>query len=564
MTELNPENADQLLTQADTILQCTDAMLSLFDSDYELIYANRAANDTFGTEPRSLVLRLANDNDIHMITSALDEADKYRVEMEMRTVNGARWHYMDIQRIHDTALGNYNLLVTATDCTDRRYAQQLAHKLAYTDALTGLPNRSALIRFTEALLGNIEESTTFALLFMDLDRFKVVNDSLGHAVGDKLLIEVAHRLKRAVGSKGMISRIGGDEFVAILCNQSDPQQLRDIANSILHTMADPVTLSQQKLRVVPSIGICCYPKDGNTMAELMEKADAAMYLAKAHQNNFCFYDEQMASSVHNSVKDRMRLENDMLYAVDNHEFELYFQPKISCADLRVSGVEALIRWNHPTRGMVPPDKFIGIAEETGQIIELGDWVLKAAMKQQRLWQEQGLEIPVSINISARQFGAENLVRTITEILQQTGCTPAMVQLEITESMLLGDVDKVNLTLTQLSAMGIRLALDDFGTGYSNLAYLQQYPLDILKIDRAFLADQKRSMLMETILAMGKVLGLTIVAEGVETASQADWLIAHGCDQMQGFYFSRPLPVIAATEFLYDDKSKDGDALHHAA
>lgn len=214
--------------------------------------------------------------------------------------------------------------------------------------------------------------------------------------------------------------------------------------------------------------------------------------------------------------------------------------------------------------MVPPDKFIGIAEETGQIIELGDWVLKAAMKQQRLWQEQGLEIPVSINISARQFGAENLVRTITEILQQTGCTPAMVQLEITESMLLGDVDKVNLTLTQLSAMGIRLALDDFGTGYSNLAYLQQYPLDILKIDRAFLADQKRSMLMETILAMGKVLGLTIVAEGVETASQADWLIAHGCDQMQGFYFSRPLPVSAATEFLYDDKSQDGDALHNAA
>ena len=260
----------------------------------------------------------------------------------------------------------------------------------------------------------------------------------------------------------------------------------------------------------------------------MEHSDAAMYMSKARQCGYCFFDKQMTINMNENIKDRLGLENDLVYAVRNNEFELYYQPKISCDTLAVTGVEALIRWHHPTRGLVPLDE---------------------SMRQQRQWHKAGLRVPVSINISAHQFNADDLLMNVSEALVKNGCDPSMRELEITESMLLGDAEKVNKTLHQLSAMGIKLALDDFGTGYSNLAYLQKYPLDILKIDRAFLGDQKRSMLMGTILNMGKVLGLKVVAEGVETVAQVDWLIESGCDQMQGFYYSPPLPIAAITQYL---------------
>ncbi len=262
----------------------------------------------------------------------------------------------------------------------------------------------------------------------------------------------------------------------------------------------------------------------------------------------------MSVGINQNLKNRLELENDMVAAVDNNEFELYFQPKISCTDLSVTGVEALIRWNHPTRGIIPPDEFINIAEETRQIIKLGNWVLEEGMKQQREWHAQGLNIPVSVNISAKQFSDDDLLMSVSEALTHTRCDPAMIELEITESMLLGNADKVHETLLQLSAMGVRLALDDFGTGFSNLAYLQNYPLDTLKIDKVFLTGHRHSMLMGTILSMGKVLGLEVVAEGVETAAQADWLIKRGCDQLQGYYYSKPLRVQDATQYLIDKQS----------
>ena len=540
-----------------TALMHTPTMISLYDAQYNLIYCNPAARETLHSSCTTLPQRLANDTDIYMITKALEEPESCNVELEVNTVDGPRWHHMTVQSTHNAVTGSSSILVSAVDATERRIAQQLAYKLAYTDSLTGLPNRAALNIYLDELLADItEHAPEFSLFFLDLDRFKIINDSLGHAVGDQLLIETAHRLKQSVGTNSMVSRIGGDEFVVIINKVTDIQKLTECAERILHSMIEPVLLSNQKLRILPSIGICRLPTDGTTVSELMEHADAAMYMAKARQCGYCFFDKQMTTDISENVKERLGLENDLVYAVRNNEFELYYQPKISCQTLAVTGVEALIRWHHPTRGLVPPDDFISIAEDTGQILQLGNWVLDESMRQQRKWHEDGLRIPVSINISAHQFNADDLLMNVSEALVKNGCDPAMIELEITESMLLGDAELVNKTLHELSAMGIQLALDDFGTGYSNLAYLQRYPLDILKIDRAFLGDQKRSMLMGTILNMGKVLGLKVVAEGVETLAQVNWLIESGCDQMQGFYYSKPLPVAAITEYLENYSAPD--------
>lgn len=548
--ELSDADSDTL--RSTSALLYTPTMISLYDPGYSLIYCNPAARDAFKSRGTSLAQQLVNDSDILMIDEALESSESYSVELEVNTSAGPRWHHMTLQKSLDPVSGLPSILVSAIDATERRQAQQTAYKLAYTDSLTGLPNRSALTIYLEELLSDKdEEHPQFSLFFLDLDRFKIINDSLGHSIGDQLLIEVAHRLKQAVGGNSLASRLGGDEFVLIMNRVTDTQELTSAAKKILEAMAEPVMLGNQHLRILPSIGVCRYPFDGKDIPSLMENADAAMYMAKARQCGFCFFDKQMTISLSEAIKDKLGLENDLVYAIGNSEFELYYQPKISCSTGLVSGVEALIRWNHPTRGLVPPDSFIAIAEETGQILELGNWVLDESMRQQRQWQNDGMSIPMSINISAHQFNNDDLMMNVSECLVRNSCDPAMIELEITESMLLGDADRIHQTLQQLSAMGIKLTLDDFGTGYSNLAYLQRYPLDILKIDRAFLADQKRSMLMETILNMGKVLGLKVVAEGVESDSQVNWLIEHGCDQMQGFYFSEPLPVEKASRYLLD-------------
>lgn len=534
-----------------TALMHTSTMISAYEPNLKLVYCNAAARLSMPDAVSDARLRLTNADDLQLLINTLRQSHFCDAEVQVNTTKGVRWHNFHVERCINPTSGNQMYLATETDITEQRAAKQEAYRLAYTDSLTNLPNRAALTIFLDEILAS-EQPVSFGLLFLDLDRFKIINDSLGHAVGDQLLIDVAQRLRQALGNRGRVYRLGGDEFVILATQSSSPAQLKSIAEQILFTMADPVMVSGHKIRVLPSIGVSVYPDDGQHVSTLMENADAAMYIAKTNQCGYFFYDEKMSSSINENVKDRMGLENDMVSAIKNDEFELYFQPKISCKTLKVKSVEALIRWHHPSRGMVPPDKFIGIAEETGQIVDLGNWVLLAAMRQQRKWQDQGLAIPVSVNISARQFTANDLLANVSDALKRTGCDPHMIELEITESMLVGEPDAVHSTLQQLSSMGVRLALDDFGTGYSNLAYLQNFPLDCLKIDRVFLSDRKRSMLMSTILNMGHVLGLEIVAEGVETASQADWLIEHDCDLMQGFYFSKPQPVSIITPYLLDN------------
>lgn len=560
--DVNATTEDEIAYRT-TALMHTSTMISAFDKDLRLVYCNAAARDSIPGSVTTAKKRFVHGEDLVTIVNTLQDCDKCDVEIEINTSNGRRWHAVQVQRCLNPTNGRTLYLCSEMDITEERKAKQEAYRLAFTDSLTGLPNRAAMDNYLDDVMSG-EPPVRFAILFLDLDRFKVINDSLGHSVGDQLLVDVADRLRQALGNEGMVSRLGGDEFVMLTTRSISYEKLKRIAEQILYAMATPVMVSGHKLRVLPSIGISIYPEDGLRASSIMENADAAMYIAKANQCGFCFYDAKMSSSINENIKDRMGLENDMAGAIGNNEFELYFQPKVACRGRAVTGVEALIRWHHPDRGMVSPDKFIGIAEETGQIIDLGNWVLLAAMRQQRNWQDQGLAVPISVNISARQFNANDLLAFISSSLEKTGCDPTMIELEITESMLIGEPDTVYATLQQLSAMGMRLALDDFGTGYSNLAYLQNYPLDCLKIDKVFMADRKRSMLTRTILNMGKVLGLEVIAEGVETANQADWLTAHGCDTMQGFFFSKPQPVEKITRYLMDNGAPGCDINDEAA
>lgn len=559
------DSTDTVAQRSMTLLNATSTMLSLFSADHKLLFCNNAARRAIPDDCQTLEQLLANEGDLYVIEEALESEESCCTELEVNTQQGVRWHNMTFQLTPDTITGETLWQLSAYDATEKRQARQQAYQLAYADSLTNLPNRAALNVYLDTLLAEEDqEHIRFSLFFLDLDRFKAINDSLGHAMGDKLLIEVAHRLKRSVGAHGMVCRLGGDEFVCIINNEIAIEKLRTLAEKVLNIMADTVELAGQNVRILPSIGICRYPNDGKTVLELMENADAAMYLAKSQHSGYCFFDEEISANLAESVKYRLGLENDLVEAINNHQFELYYQPKISADTQKVAGVEALLRWKHPTRGTVSPDDFIRIAEETGQIIELGNWVLDEAMQQQRLWHDAGYRIPMAINISARQFQDDDLVMTVSETLLRTRVDPAMIELEITETMLLGSADDVIETLQQLSSMGIRLALDDFGTGYSNLAYLQRYPLDTLKIDRIFLADPRHSLMMQTILEMGRVLGLTVVAEGVESASQVKWLTANGCDLLQGFYFSQPLPVDLATRYLEEHGARKSGSLHRAA
>lgn len=531
-----------------TALMHTTTMISAYDTANNLVYCNGAARDAIPADLSVGTKRLVKSEDAARIMTALSERQYCDIEAQMYTKNGIRWHSVHIERCTNPTTGKQMYLATETDITEQRNAKEQAFKLAFVDSLTNLPNRVALMNQLTSLLAS-SESSHFAVMFLDLDRFKNINDSLGHAVGDLLLIQVAERLSESVRGEGSVFRLSGDEFIIILAETEAATVSSTVANRILGSMAKHMFIGEHQLLIRTSIGISLCPENANSANELLEQADAAMYAAKASQCGYCFFNSRMSMTSASDIKQRMGIENDLLRAIENNEFELYYQPKIACETMTVCGVEALVRWNHPELGTLAPDRFINIAEECGQIVQLGNWVLNEAMRQQRRWQDDGLEIQVSINISAKQFESNQLDIDILDALQLHDCDPRMIELEVTESMLAGDPEGVYELLQRISALGMRLTLDDFGTGYSNLAYLQNYPLDSMKIDRLFLSDSKHSILLRTILNMGKTLGLDIVAEGVETAAQVDWLVKQGCDQMQGFYFSKPKPARDITRYL---------------
>jgi diguanylate cyclase (GGDEF)-like protein len=430
----------------------------------------------------------------------------------------------------------------------RESQSKLAHAesieyLAFHDGLTGLPNRSM---FSKLLRQSIVESgrydREFSVAFLDLDRFKQINDTLGHEAGDELLREVAARLRACVRECDTVARLGGDEFVVLLPNTIDGRGVEAVAQKILTSLAVPFTLIGHEFRVTASIGISTFPQDGLDEQTLTKNADAAMYQAKAEgKNTFQLYSREM--NTHSL--ERLSLESSLRHALERKEFLLYYQPKRDLDTGHITGMEVLVRWGHPDLGVLAPLQFIPIAEEIGLILPIGKWVLHTACSQNVAWQSQGVPpLTVAVNLTARQFLDDRLLEDVVTILEATGMDARLLELEITEDVLIRDVDATLRILRGLKGVGIRICIDNFGTGYSSLASLQRFPIDTIKIDRSFLhhiaADPVNKSLAEAVIAMGKSLSRTVVAQGVETSEQAEFVRTHACDEIQGFYFNRPL------------------------
>jgi diguanylate cyclase (GGDEF)-like protein len=424
--------------------------------------------------------------------------------------------------------------------------------LAYHDGLTALPNRSLFNKLLSQAVSQAQRyDKQLAVAFIDLDRFKQINDTLGHEAGDQLLKEVANRLRACLRESDTVARLGGDEFVVLLTELEEEKYAATVAEKLITTIAKPFVLLGQEFRVTASIGISTYPRDGSDEQTLTKNADIAMYQAKEDgKNNFQFYSAKLNA---NSLE-RLSLESSLRHALERQEFRLYYQAKRDMATAQITGMEALLRWQHPDLGMVTPMQFIPVAEETGLIVPIGKWVLHTACLQNVAWHKQGLpRLKIAVNLTARQFADEHLLRDIASILKSTGMEAGLLELEIHESLLIHDIEKTLRILTDLKVMGVKLAIDDFGTGYSSLATLQRFPLDTIKIDRSYIRDMttrgENSNLAEAIIAMGKSLSLTVVAQGVETREQAEFLRQHACDEVQGFYFNKPMPTHQFTELL---------------
>ncbi len=435
---------------------------------------------------------------------------------------------------------------------ERDRAEARIKYLATHDSLTGLPNRSMFNQLLSFSIANARRyQRQCAVLFIDLDRFKLINDSLGHAAGDKLLIEIAARANGVVRASDVVARLGGDEFVVLLNELSGSEQAVGVAHHLLTAFSKPLDLNGHECRVTGSIGIAMFPDDGTDELTLMKNADIAMYLAKAEGKN----DVRLYSTeIETQSIDQLEIETSLRHAVERDELVLHYQPKVEVLTGKIGGVEALLRWNHPTLGMLPPVKFIPLAEETGLIVTIGRWVFNTACAQSMAWQRAGLPpISMAVNVSPRQFSDEHLLSYIDDALQSSGLDPKLLQIEITESMVMLNVDRAVRVLEAIQSRGVRLAIDDFGTGYSSMSVLKRFPIDTIKIDRSFVRDLPDSSedkaISEAIINMGKALGLTIVAEGVETIEQDKFLRDHACDEIQGFLFSKPVTQDKIVELL---------------
>ena len=431
------------------------------------------------------------------------------------------------------------------DVTEVTIAERKVHELARYDSLTNLPNRNMF-------LGELDRTITrarrhdekFAVCFVDLDRFKVINDTLGHDAGDELLKVMAERLGGAVREGDLVARLGGDEFVVLLRGEFDAADLDSVAQKALAAIGEPVVIHGCSFLVTGSIGVALFPADGQDAATLLRRADAAMYLAKDRgKNNVQVYTAALADT----AARQFELETALRLALSRNELLLHYQPKIEIASGRMLGVEALVRWAHPTRGLVPPGDFIPLAEERGLIVPIGRWVIQAACRQIRDWRSAGLRAPsVAVNLSARQFVSDTLVEDLVHALALYGLAPPDLEVELTESVLMADPQRANEVLGQLHAMGVRISIDDFGTGYSSLSYLKRFPAHTVKIDRSFISglpsDPDDTAITQAVIAMAHSLGLTVVAEGVETAEQLDLLRHMGCDEAQGYLLGRPMPA----------------------
>jgi diguanylate cyclase (GGDEF)-like protein len=503
---------------------------------YDVVLTDIAMTDSDALETIRRIQSVRKDIPIVILTSHDDESTAIEIMQE-----GAQDYLIKGQ-------GDGHLIARALrHAIERKHAELRLMHVTHYDSLTGLANRALFQnRLDHALAVAKRRKHLAALLVLDLDRFKGINDTLGHHAGDQLLVLVAERLRGCVRESDTVARLGGDEFTVILNDVTSAEEVAVVARKVLAALAVSFLLEGHEVYVTPSIGITLYPHDGVTSTGLLKNADAAMYQAKSQgRNNFQFY----TADLNRRSVARLKLESGLRQAIDRSEFVLYYQPKIDIKTGTLTGVEAMVRWNKPDTGLVPPVEFIPIAEETGLIIPVGEWVLREALMQIGRWQEEGLpQMRIAVNLSARQFRQNDLVKTITDSLDELGVGGEFLEVEITESLLMDDTALSTMALYKLKDRGVRVSVDDFGTGYSSLSYLKRFPIDALKIDRSFVrditTDPDDATITNAIIGLAHNLRRRVIAEGVETQAQLAFLQKHGCDEAQGFLFS---PPVAATE-----------------
>lgn len=541
------------------VFESSNEGILISDRGNEIISVNRmfetitgyAEEEVLGKNPSLLSSGLQTRSFFRNLWSELEEQGSWQGEILDKRKNGEIYPaWLSISVVRDSHGEPEYYISSFSDITDRKQQEARIEQLAFHDALTGLPNRRLLSdRIEVAIAQAMRENSSLALLFLDLDRFKNINDSLGHQTGDELLKLVAQRLNQLVRRGDTVSRVGGDEFIVLSPNCAQPSDAAALGNKILQALALPYLVHETQLVITPSIGIALFPENGTDANTLIRNADAAMYLAKEKDRNNCqFYTAELNAR----NLERVTLEVRMRDAIEAKQFVLHFQPQINAHTGQLSGVEALIRWQDPSKGLIPPVQFIPLAEETGLIQDIGDWVFLQALEHLKRWQKRGLgAIPVAINLSARQFKQVGFIDFVVQAIQASGINPALIEFEITESMLMKDIPLTTQKLTELKRLGCRISIDDFGTGFSSLNYLRHFPVDVLKIDQSFVRelfdDAAALAIIESIIALANALGMRTVAEGVETAQQRSILEARGCHTLQGYLISRPLPE---EEFLH--------------
>ncbi|GAB3428057.1 EAL domain-containing protein [Massilia solisilvae] len=526
---------------------CRDAIL-VMDPEYRVVAVNHAftsisgfaAEDVVGEQLPSLRLGVHDRTFYDEIMSNVKRDGHWEGEITSVRRTGEEYPaWVAVTAIRDSQGKLTNYMAMLADITERKRVEQAARHLAEHDSLTDLPNRVLLLdRVQQALAANRRQHKQFALMFLDLDRFKQINDTLGHQAGDTVLKEVARRLTGCVRGVDTVSRLGGDEFVVLLADIGGVDQAAHVAGTVLQALSRPISLDGQEITPSVSIGIAICPSDGHEAVTLLHHADVAMYHAKQHgRNEFRFFSPEMNAH----VVERVQTENMLRRALERGEFVLEYQPEIDIGSGRTIGVEALIRWRHPERGLLMPHEFIPVAEECGLMVPIGEWVLREACRQARAWRDEGYPVVVAVNLSGAQFVHPDLVRRVDEALASSGLEPCFLDLEITEGVIMNGDGVAAETVRALRERGVQLTIDDFGTGYSSLSCLRRFPLSKLKIDRSFVEDITRTPgdvgLIPAIIAVARSLKLRVIAEGVENAEQLRFLKQHGCDEYQGSYAS---------------------------
>ena len=545
------------------VFQNHHAVMLIIDPDtLEIIHANLAASKFYGWSQGKLASMKITDinpmskEELHQEVQRAVNKEKARFLFKHRLSNG---EIRDVE-VHSGPIifnGKKHNFSIIHDITKRKKAQETIEYLAHHDHLTDLPNRKMFIKNLVRSISNASKNNSkFSLLYIDLDNFKNINDDYGHYMGDIFLKRVVRRLKKSLGKNSNLSRLGGDEFTIILEGISDVKELSVISNKILSDLKEPFEIRGKENFISASIGISIFPDDGATVKKLLNNSDAAMYQAKnIGKDGYCFFSEEL----HQAIKRKENIKAELRRAIKNNELELYYQPKIDVSKNEIAGAEVLTRWIRDGQNYLFPDEFISIAEESGLIFELDKWVLMTACRQIETWEKAGINgQKIAVNISAFHFKQGKILHTVKEVLKQIQISPKSLEIEITETMFMDDIDEAISILNNLRSMGIEISVDDFGTGYSSLSYLKKLPINKVKIDRSFIADITRdkgnAVLTQAIIKMSELLNLQVVAEGVECKEQVDLLSEYGCHSMQGYYFARPMELSKYETFFKNWKN----------